>query len=100
MPEDPFWRYVREMYDRMDSSPPAGLAPVVDVRLRTGESFRPGHVQPYPPWLTFEYNDEKGNRAVVIVPEEMIDRIDLRFVLAEEHPIGFTVKSRDEPVGE
>jgi hypothetical protein len=98
-PEDRFWRYVHDLYDRMNADAPEDHETRVNVHLRSGESFAPGLAQSLPPWMIFQSLDEDSEPRVVIVHPEEIAKIELRFVPNHEiqRSVGFQFEQK-EPV--
>jgi hypothetical protein len=89
--EESFWRYVHQVYDRMDADAPEDHVTRVNVHLRSGETFAPGLAQALPPWMIFQSLDEEDEPRVVIVRPDEIAKIELRFVPKHEiqREIGF-----------
>ena len=98
-PEESFWSYVHELYERMDADAPEDHVARVNVHLHGGESFAPGLAQSVPPWMIFQSFDEDQEPRVVIVRPEEIAKIELRFVSNHEiqRSIGFQFKPPGAP---
>ena len=97
-PDQAFWRYVHELYERMSADAPAEHVTRVNVHLRSGESFAPGLAQSIPPWMIFQSLDEDREPRVVIVRPEEIAKIEVRFVPDHEiqRSIGFQFRPEAE----
>jgi hypothetical protein len=96
-PEEGFWRYVHELYERMDGDSPIDHVTRLNVHLRSGESFAPGLAQSMPPWMIFQSLDEDEEPRVVIVRPEEIEKLELRFV--PDHEIHRSVGFQFKPPG-
>jgi hypothetical protein len=92
---DTFWSYVGVLWERMDANKGEGQAARVFVHLHD-ESFAPANVQSHPPYLIFQTVDDDRNVRVVIVREELIEKVDVRFVKADKQGTGFQVAKPDE----
>jgi hypothetical protein len=95
--EEPFWRYVHDLYDRMAADAPEDHVTRVNVHLHSGESFAPGLAQSMPPWMIFQSFDEDQEPRVVIVRPEEIAKIELRFVPNHEIQRSIGFQFRPEP---
>jgi hypothetical protein len=88
-----FWRYVGDLWKAVNANAPEGMQAVAEVETRSGDKFRPGVAQRFPPFLVFEVPGRHEKTEVLIVREDDLlairiyhDRPD-----GEKYPTGFAL---------
>jgi hypothetical protein len=95
------WLSVTKNYEAMKKDAPSGCVPVIDLFLAgRSEPVRPAHVQTSSdqtfPWILLVCETKDGGDAfspddcLIAVPEQYIERIEMRYERSEGQPVGFT----------
>jgi hypothetical protein len=104
------WRIVANNYRSLEANAPDGQVPVVEVFLAgRAKPIVLGHVEtdrdPAFPWTLFSAKTKAGGEGdtastdaeLVLVPEQYIERIELRYARSGAAPVGFSHGELSDP---
>jgi hypothetical protein len=86
-----FWKYIRDMYERAEAGAPDGKQPLVEVVTVDGNTFAPGVVQAFDPFLVCEIVSPDGTTGVLAVRPDRIIEVRIRYVPVGGNQVGFSL---------